>query len=45
MTCGIGNAMSLLCLIWIGVVIWFVVFSFLTLLRLDKLVKLLEKKQ
>jgi len=27
-----------------GVIIWFVVFSLLVLLRLDKIIKLLEKK-
>jgi len=31
-------------LLWSGLVIWFVVFSILALVKLDKIVQLLEKK-
>ena len=31
-------------LTWFGVMLWFVIFSLLVLLRLDKVIKLLEKK-
>ena len=31
-------------LIWFGVLLWFVIFSLLVLLRLDKIIKVLENK-
>ena len=31
-------------LIWFGALLWFVIFSLLVLLRLDKIIKVLEKK-
>ena len=41
---GMGYGMGLGILLWSGVVIWFVVFSILVLLKLDKITRLLEKK-
>ena len=38
------SGIGLVSLIWIGTVAWFVIFSFLVLLRLDRMIKLLEKK-
>jgi len=39
-----GNVGMLNVLIRFGVILWFVIFSLLVLLRLDSIIKLLEKK-
>jgi len=41
---GIDYGMGWTMLLWSGLVIWFVVFSILVLGKLDKIVRLLEKK-
>jgi len=41
---GMGYGMGWTMLLWSGLVIWFVVFSILALGKLDKIVRLLEKK-
>jgi len=41
---GIGYGMGWTMLLWLGPVIWFVVFSVLVLGKLDKIAQLLEKK-
>jgi hypothetical protein len=38
------NDIILYMLIWFGALTWFVCVSFLVLLRLDKIIKLLDKK-
>jgi hypothetical protein len=41
---GMSYGMGLVSLVWIGIVIWFVIFSVLVLGKMDKIIKLLEKK-
>ena len=41
---GMGYGMGWTMLLWSGLAIWFVVFSILALVKLDKIVQLLEKK-
>ena len=39
-----GYNASFCILIWFGALLWFVLFSLLVLLRLDKIIKVLDKK-
>ncbi|MBU0710008.1 MAG: hypothetical protein KJ923_03200 [Candidatus Omnitrophica bacterium] len=41
---GMGGGVGLVALIHLGIVIWFVVFTVLVTLKLDKIIQLLEKK-
>jgi hypothetical protein len=41
---GIGYGMGLFSLIWVGIVIWFIIFTSLVLGKMDKIIQLLEKK-
>jgi hypothetical protein len=41
---GMGYGAGLVMFLWSGLVIWFVVFSILVLVKLYKIVQLLEKK-
>ena len=41
---GYGYGMGFAMLIWLGIIVWFIVFTVQVLKKLDKIVQLLEKK-